>query len=178
MRTLRTLRTAALACLQRPQYGVCIMARFFSTTCRGAALQTQGPEIAQSSVGLQVTSGSTDPQMVNGVRCFERARPTVGQLHTRLRTAGLGLRERLGAAGTGLAPASWWPLAAEGRGKQMGLDLFGSVSMPRTYHSTSEYSHPLQICTYTRIYAYTYSPWTLCIVCGHCAHTRLPGYGL
>ena len=35
-----------------------------------------------------------------------------------------------------------------------------------------------QICTYTSENAYTKSLWTMCIVCRHCAHTRLPGYSL
>ena len=47
-----------------------------------------------------------------------------------------------------------------------------------------------QICTYTReyaytdtrcihnVYAYTKNLWTLCIVCRHCARSRLPGCSL
>ena len=40
----------------------------------------------------------------------------------------------------------------------------------------------IRVCMYMRrirdVSVYTYSLWTLCIVCRHCAHTHLPGYSL
>ena len=47
-------------------------------------------------------------------------------------------------------------------------------------HSTIHADMYVYMCIrmYTHVYAYTYSLWTVCIVCRHCAQTRLPEYSL